>query len=56
MKTIVNVFPSVELKGCYFHFNKSIWAKGWELSLTNTKDKEKTFGGTQCSSSFITKD
>ncbi|KAH9632905.1 hypothetical protein HF086_002727 [Spodoptera exigua] len=57
MKAIVDVFPCVELKGCYFHFNKAIWAKGRELSLTNTKDiKKKTFGGTQRSSSFITKD
>ncbi|KAH9645023.1 hypothetical protein HF086_003353 [Spodoptera exigua] len=41
MKAIVDVFPCVELKGCYFHFNKAIWAKGRELSLTNTKDIKK---------------
>lgn len=41
MKAVTEIFPAALMKGCYYHFNKAIWAKGRELSLINDKDIKK---------------
>lgn len=34
MNAISTVFPSVVLKGCYFHYTKNVWKKAKDLNLT----------------------
>lgn len=41
MRAIATVFPSIAVKGCYYHYNKAIFKKGRELHITNTQDPKK---------------
>lgn len=41
MRAIVKVFPSITVKGCYYHFNKAIFKKGRELKMSNSHDPKK---------------
>ncbi|XP_053618109.1 uncharacterized protein LOC128679717 [Plodia interpunctella] len=41
MNAISKVFPSVEVKGCYFHFSHNVWKKAKALNLTKEKRLRK---------------
>lgn len=37
MNAVKSVFPNVELRGCYFHFNRAVWKKGKQVGLTDSR-------------------
>lgn len=37
MNAITTIFPSIEIKGCYFHFTHNVWKKANKLNLTKDK-------------------
>lgn len=37
MFAIKNIFPDINLHGCYYHYNKAVWKKGRTLGLTKSK-------------------
>lgn len=40
MNAIANVFPSIIVKGCYYHFNKVIFKKGKSLNMTTRTSQD----------------
>jgi hypothetical protein len=41
MNAIKTIFPSVKVKGCYFHFTHNVWKKAKALNLTKNKRLRK---------------
>lgn len=41
MTAIKNLFPQVNTKGCYYHYNKAVWEKARKLQITKSKDVKK---------------
>lgn len=41
MNAIKSVFPLVIVHGCYYHYNKAVWAKAKELGITKSNHPSK---------------
>lgn len=39
INVITEFFPSIEVKGCFYHLNRTKWAKSRELDITRSQDK-----------------
>jgi hypothetical protein len=39
MNGIRAVYPGIQLKGCYYHWNRALWRKGKKLGLKSKSDK-----------------
>lgn len=42
MAAIRDIFPTAQIKGCYFHFSQAVWKKGKEFNLTKCQETRKT--------------
>lgn len=40
MNAIIKVFPTVIIKGCYYHYNKAIFKKGKSLNMTSRTSQD----------------
>ena len=42
-KAVKNVFPGVQVSGCFFHFKKAIWTNVQNLGLTSHFNQDVNF-------------
>lgn len=41
INAVTNVFPLIQLSGCYYHFNRAIWKNAKKFELTDTREGHK---------------